>query len=118
MLLYSAAARTVRPFFRDTSRRSFLRVPANKSARPCHTRKYTDPPHLERRGLRERLPQPRAQNACLDQCIQSYPIGNSVPGRSEERRVGNEGVGTCRSRWSPYHLKKKTNSKNKDHKRR
>src|SRR3546814_11681295 len=25
-------------------------------------------------------------------------------GRSEERRVGNEGVSTCRSRWGPYHL--------------
>src|SRR3546814_13228378 len=24
-------------------------------------------------------------------------------GRSEERRVGKEGVNTCRSRWSPYH---------------
>src|SRR3546814_19872885 len=23
--------------------------------------------------------------------------------RSEERRVGHEGVSTCRSRWSPYH---------------
>src|SRR3546814_15921436 len=23
--------------------------------------------------------------------------------RSEERRVGNECVSTCRSRWSPYH---------------
>src|SRR3546814_18401093 len=28
--------------------------------------------------------------------------------RSEERRVGKEGVSTCRSRWSPYHKKKKT----------
>src|SRR3546814_15547046 len=28
-------------------------------------------------------------------------------GRSEERRVGNEGVSTCRSRWSPYPQKKK-----------
>src|SRR3546814_13201709 len=27
--------------------------------------------------------------------------------RSEERRVGKEGVSTCRSRWSPYHSKKK-----------
>src|SRR3546814_15394145 len=27
--------------------------------------------------------------------------------RSEERRVGKEGVSTCRSRWSPIHLKKK-----------
>src|SRR3546814_12799606 len=30
--------------------------------------------------------------------------------RSEERRVGKECVSTCRSRWSPYHLKKKTNT--------
>src|SRR3546814_18273435 len=28
--------------------------------------------------------------------------------RSEERRVGTECVSTCRSRWLPYHLKKKT----------
>src|SRR3546814_10803466 len=35
-------------------------------------------------------------------CNQSGPHG-----RSEERRVGKEGVSTCRSRWSPYHKKKK-----------
>src|SRR3546814_11169950 len=28
--------------------------------------------------------------------------------RSEERRVGKECVSTCSSRWSPYHLKKKS----------
>src|SRR3546814_12912701 len=28
--------------------------------------------------------------------------------RSEERRVGTECVSTCRSRWSPYHYKKKS----------
>src|SRR3546814_4530219 len=28
---------------------------------------------------------------------------NGSWGRSEERRVGKEGVSTCRSRWSPYH---------------
>src|SRR3546814_14427957 len=41
----------------------------------------------------------------------SGPLGQPVVvenrggagGRSEERRVGKEGVGTCRSRWSPYH---------------
>src|SRR3546814_19821008 len=27
--------------------------------------------------------------------------------RSEERRVGKEGVSTCRSMWSPYHYKNK-----------
>src|SRR3546814_20728033 len=30
-----------------------------------------------------------------------------IQGRSEERRVGKECVSTCRSRWSPYHYKKK-----------
>src|SRR3546814_17922521 len=30
--------------------------------------------------------------------------------RSEERRVGKECVSTCRSRWSPYHYKKKKQS--------
>src|SRR3546814_16186831 len=36
-------------------------------------------------------------------------IAASVIGafRSEERRVGKECVRTCRSRWSPYHSKKK-----------
>src|SRR3546814_20353380 len=29
--------------------------------------------------------------------------------RSEERRVGKEGVSTCRSRWWPYHEKKNKN---------
>src|SRR3546814_13572799 len=29
-----------------------------------------------------------------------------VADRSEERRVGKEGVSTCRFRWSPYHYKK------------
>src|SRR6056297_242522 len=33
--------------------------------------------------------------------------------RSEERRVGKEGVSTCRSRWSPYHEKKKRKKKEK-----
>src|SRR3546814_15630015 len=30
-------------------------------------------------------------------------FGAFVNIRSEERRVGNECVSTCRSRWSPYH---------------
>src|SRR3546814_20686451 len=29
---------------------------------------------------------------------------------SEERRVGNECISPCRSRWSPYHYKKKQNN--------
>src|SRR3546814_20048724 len=34
--------------------------------------------------------------------------------RSEERRVGKECVSTCRSRWSPYHEKKKQTKITKD----
>src|SRR3546814_9028070 len=30
-------------------------------------------------------------------------VGRIGPGRSEERRVGTEGVSKCRSRWSPSH---------------
>src|SRR3546814_12347582 len=33
--------------------------------------------------------------------------------RSEERRVGNECVSTCRSRWSPYHSKKNQTNKSR-----
>src|SRR3546814_20070608 len=35
--------------------------------------------------------------------------------RSEERRVGQECVSTCRSRWSTYHCKKKNNQTPKHH---
>src|SRR3546814_12349632 len=31
------------------------------------------------------------------------PSGEVLDIRSEERRVGKECVGTCSSRWSPYH---------------
>src|SRR3546814_15203642 len=32
---------------------------------------------------------------------------HALESRSEERRVGKECVRTCRSRWAPYHSKKK-----------
>src|SRR3546814_6244924 len=35
--------------------------------------------------------------------------------RSEERRVGKECVSTCRSRWSPYHSKKKQKQSKIEH---
>src|SRR3546814_15220158 len=36
------------------------------------------------------------------------PVTAKLVLRSEERRVGKECVSTCRSRWSPYHYKKKS----------
>src|SRR3546814_15949245 len=41
--------------------------------------------------------------------------GEALQDRSEERRVGKECVSTCRSRWSPYHLKKKNEHTNEFH---
>src|SRR3546814_17121766 len=37
-----------------------------------------------------------------------FDLAGDACTRSEERRVGKECVSTCRSRWSPYHKKKKT----------
>src|SRR3546814_14328600 len=38
--------------------------------------------------------------ACAIDCATVRKI---TPSRSDERRVGKEGVSTCRSRWSRYH---------------
>src|SRR3546814_12495892 len=35
--------------------------------------------------------------------VEGDPLARRRRLRSEERRVGKEGVSTCRSRWSPYH---------------
>src|SRR3546814_12383629 len=51
-----------------------------------------------------------AQRSELTDGIRRVPTSGaswSRPSRSEERRVGKECVSTCRSRWSPYHYKKK-----------
>src|SRR3546814_1727107 len=39
----------------------------------------------------------------LHRRIPSGPRFHVVGRRSEERRVGKEGVSTCRYRWAPYH---------------
>src|SRR3546814_12245010 len=43
---------------------------------------------------------------CMDR-IGAREFDEAVKLRSEERRVGKECVSTCRTRWSPYQLKKK-----------
>src|SRR3546814_11941482 len=39
--------------------------------------------------------------------LRGTTVRTNIQTRSEERRVGKECVSTCRSRWSPYHSKKK-----------
>src|SRR3546814_13157353 len=52
--------------------------------------------------------EPRAADSTgLTSNINGFPVIASPRKRSEERRVGKECVSTCRSRWSPFHEKKK-----------
>src|SRR3546814_6256073 len=41
--------------------------------------------------------------ACAHISVGKFGLPGINSQRSEERRVGNECVSTCRSRWSPYH---------------
>src|SRR3546814_17755214 len=59
---------------------------------------FSSPPH-------------RAPDTASSRCSRSCRRGACFPptrcwGSSDERRVGNECVSTCRSRWSPYDYKK------------
>src|SRR3546814_21192926 len=55
-------------------------------------------------------PKQNAAELCMNTAISNEGEGalRFIRKRSEERRVGKECVSTCRSRWSPYHKKKKT----------
>src|SRR3546814_11969350 len=44
------------------------------------------------------------------EALAEYPL--DAPRRSEARRVGKDGVSTCRSGWTPYNYQKKTTSHN------
>src|SRR3546814_17384832 len=72
------------------------------------------PPPVDRGCLRQGLPGglgrvPRVRGR--------RPAG-APEDRSEERRVGQEGVRPCRSRWCPYIKKKKTKQKEHPHKKK
>src|SRR3546814_12003058 len=65
------------------------------------------PPAADRAPqLRTRRVRDRRRVASLDRQWHRSGRGHrprTIAMRSEERRVGEEGVSTCRSRWSPYH---------------
>src|SRR3546814_17943617 len=54
----------------------------------------------------------RSGATCCNELALRRGIGLLRIERSEERRVGKEGVSTCRSRWSPSHEKKKKDKSN------
>src|SRR6266566_9044969 len=78
-------------FFFFSSRRRHTRLQGDWSSDVCSSDLATGPPSgapAGQRAGRRALPRRRA----------------TARARSEERRVGEE----CRSRWAPYHEKKKT----------
>src|SRR3546814_20714512 len=72
------------------------------------------------RSVAKRAGRRRSYAVASPSCLRSArPIGPTTKPlplklfrRSEERRVGKECVSTCRSRWSPYHSKKKQHNNN------
>src|SRR3546814_2947360 len=62
---------------------------------------------LARLCMGTRRPSRRSKRLLANAANPSGRLKYCVSGRSEERRVGKECVSTCRSRWSPYHYKKK-----------
>src|SRR3546814_19249887 len=91
----------------DSSRRARLKRRRQVGTPPGEPRGV---PVGSTRRLRRRLHGADGEEECLAVgVIDSVVVGDPVAGpggRSPERRVGKESVGTCRSRWSPYTSKK------------
>src|SRR3546814_18635392 len=58
--------------------------------------------HVDRVAVRRQ----RMRNEAVISGIAHGRVEEAVDIRSAERRVGKECVSTCRSRWSPYYIKK------------
>src|SRR3546814_19469947 len=56
---------------------------------------------IVRQPARSTLPTP-IETGHMPPCLMKMGNGFQIVLRSEERRVGKEGVSTCRSRWSQY----------------
>src|SRR3546814_11393587 len=75
------------------------------AARPGETRPAGSGKSRTGKGRADARPRSRPQR-------RRQPVARAARRlRSEERRVGKECVSTCRSRWSPYHLKKQHQTK-------
>src|SRR2546426_8731766 len=84
-------------FFFFSSRRRHTRLQGDWSSDVCSS-------DLARRSACLRGPRPRPRRSSRGNPDEMYGT------RSEERRVGK----VCRSRWSPYHRKKKKREKRSD----
>src|SRR3546814_19682706 len=88
---------------------------ASQRRSPCWSALPDRPKPCSRARQRKRRPDFRQWTCCAAAASyrQAPPERPRPDQGSEERRVGKECVSTCRSRWAPYHLKKKKNKKKK-----
>src|SRR3546814_20840493 len=98
--------------FRSNSRRRGCQPRARKSAMRRRERRFAPFPRARAAARRPGM----TDIAITPEIVAEHgltPAGYQVILRSEERRVGKEGVRTVRSRWSPSHYKKKKKKKKK-----
>src|SRR3546814_4886951 len=69
----------------------------NRLAVPTQRTVLAERPENVLRGTHQQAPSQRIPR------FGDAQLRRRTTARSEERRVGKEGVSTCRSRWSPYH---------------
>src|SRR3546814_18135414 len=67
---------------------------------------FSDFAHLRREAIDLGAVMADVENRLLELVTTPLDHRHAIP-RSEKRRVGTEGVSTCRSRWSPHHTQKK-----------
>src|SRR3546814_13993469 len=87
-----------RLYDRPRARREIDRAKADPEARAVIARWVAEQSSKPATGNTSDLSDSSSHDCC----------SGETSGRSAERRVGKECVRTCRSRWSPYHLKKNT----------
>src|SRR3546814_20413546 len=81
---------------------------AGGSSAPNH--QIPDFAHIFHREPDALTPEPAVLHPAIGHIVDAvggYVVDDDAADRSEERRVGKECVSPCRSRWSPYHEKKK-----------
>src|SRR3546814_3851518 len=79
----------------DVCSSDLIHRPVNKSSSPLETAPAIMNASAHKKPRGSQWSPVRANGALWEQSLLAM--------RSEERRVGNECVSTCRSRWSPHH---------------
>src|SRR3546814_9185409 len=108
-LIITLVLRSLLIFFFFSSRRRHTRCALVTGVQTCalpislyHQRLVTLLDYLPEAGVTLDYQALEARDARLETIADFHEARRQIE-RSEERRVGKEGVSTCRSRWSPYH---------------